>query len=91
MELFCVTKNSGPSWSKDPLTLVYLGTSLEEAIETVGTFSHYEVDVDQWKFDRLYPDMFTILPEKVAREFVKMYMADGWWISIVKMTFEEKA
>lgn len=90
MELFCVTKNTGPSWSSDPLHLIYLGTSLDDAIATIDAFARYEVNVDRFMFDRVYPDMFTILPEKVAREFVKMYMADGWWMSIVKMTFGEE-
>jgi hypothetical protein len=78
MDVYCTSKNSNPSWNgPDPWHVVYIGTSLEEAIEAVETFTRYEK-----AFDKRYVP--SALPHKIEIKPVKFYTADGWWFSIVK-------
>ena len=79
VKVFATTKNSGPSWSSDPLTLVYLGTSLDDAQEAVGDFRKYRREV----FPERSPEIYSAIPRAIEREWVDYYMADGWWYSIV--------
>ncbi len=85
MDLYCTTKNTGPSWGQDPLYMMYLGTSIEEARDAVEeSFRRCEVTRD--KFPTQYPNIWSAIPAKMDREFVAFYSADGWWYSIVKFS-----
>ena len=86
MEVYCTSKNSGPSYGSDPVSLKYIGSSLDEAIEAVGNFARYETTFPV----TVYPDMYSAIPSYLEREIVKFYLADGWWYSIVKITISEK-
>ncbi len=85
MDVYCTSKNSNPSWAgPDPWYVVYIGTSLEEAIEAVETFTRYEKPFD----DRYLP---SALPRRGnEQEPIKFYTADGWWFSIVKIQLTKK-
>jgi hypothetical protein len=91
MEVFATSKNKGPTWSGlDPTTLVYLGTSFDEAELAVGGFSKYERDGAEWPWvesEKIYAG----LPREIDWEMVKWYMADGWWYSIVMFELKEPA
>lgn len=87
MKLYFTSKNTGPSYNSDPLYLIYVGTDLDEAVNAVGSFVKYE-DPD-YLYNSLYPKTFSALPRHLDFEFVKFYMADGWWCSIVSMEIEE--
>ncbi len=83
MDVFCTSKNSGPSYVSDSTYMLYLGTSLEEAIAAVGTFVKYERPITER--DR----KLSVLTYLMPREPIKYYMADGWWCSIVKIQLFE--
>lgn len=87
MKLYCVTKNSGPSWTTDPLTMVYLGTSSQEAYEAVGNFDRYQRTPDDFPQEHL--DLYTALPRGTEFELIEYYMADGWWYTIVLFELTE--
>lgn len=85
MELFCTSKNTGPSWGQDPLYMMYLGSSLEDARNAVEeAFRRYEVTPD--KFPTRYPKIWSAIPANMDRDVVAFYSADGWWYSIVKIS-----
>lgn len=87
MDLYFVTKNTGPTWTgSDPLWLKYVGPSEDEAMEAVGDFRRYA---------RPFPENYTvsvhtIVPSTLNPEMIRWFMADGWWYSIVKVNFEEE-
>lgn len=88
MQIYCVSKNTGPTWSgPDPVHMVYLGTSIKEAEEAVGTFTQYQKEKDRWPVN--YLDIYTALPRGMEFEMIQYFMADGWWYSIVMFTLEE--
>lgn len=84
MLIYCTSKNAGPSWQSDPVTMIYLGTSFYDALHAVGDFKKYEKTHEE--FPKTHPDIYTALPRKteIAWHFVKYFMADGWWYSIVE-------
>ena len=81
MRVYCTSKNRGPSWSEDPITMLYLGTSEHEAKAAVGDFSKYEKAKEQ--FPRNFPNVYSAIPATMEREMIHYYMADGWWYSVV--------
>jgi hypothetical protein len=85
MEVYCTTKNSGPSTVHEDYYMIYLGTDLKEAIEVVGDFQRYE------RGEKFFPksQFFTALPYAIEFEMVRYYMADGWWYTVVKFELEE--
>ena len=87
MRVYCTSKNTGPSWQLDPVYMVYLGTSFDEAIAAVEGFVKYETEKD--RFPREFADAYTALPRGIAITFVRFYAADGWWYSIVEFELEE--
>jgi hypothetical protein len=87
MDVFCTSKNSNPSWAgPDPWHVVYIGTSLEEELEAVGTFVRYEKPFEP--FNRSYIPY--ALPHGIEKKVVRFYTADGWWFSIVKFQLIKK-
>lgn len=89
MDIYFTSKNTGPTWGSDPVHLVYVGESLSDAIDAVGDFARYEKS--EYIATTRYPEVFTALPREAVYKYVKYYMADGWWYSIVKMSFTEEA
>lgn len=87
MRIYCVSKNTGPSYQSDPVRIVYLGTSISEAEEAVGNMSKYQREPSQ--FPTNYPELYTGLPKNIEYEMIQYYAADGWWVSIVMFTLEE--
>jgi len=87
MRLYCTSKNTGPSYSSDPVYMVYLGPNRDDAIAAVKDFNRYE------KFAVIteYPEIYSALPREIPREMIKWYEADGWWYSIVSIDFEEES
>jgi hypothetical protein len=88
MELYVVSKNSGPTWTGlDIIKLIYLGTSFEEAIDSVGDMRRYEKEpyTPNKIGDRDY--FYSALPQKVERKIVRWYAADGWWVVIEVVQF----
>lgn len=86
MRVYCTSRNTGPSWSSDPVHMVYLGTSVKEAEEAVGDFSKYQKEE--------FPNTQTMksycaLPRHIEFEMIQFYMADGWWYSIVMFELNE--
>ena len=86
MRVYCTSKNTGPSWQLDPVYMVYLGTSLDSAVMAVGDFVRYEKGQEELP---KYLKPYTALPENISFVFIKYYMADGWWYSIVEFELEE--
>jgi hypothetical protein len=84
MDVFVTSKNTGPSWNSDPLHVVYIGTSLDAAIEKVGDFVRYERDIEPVIQSSMY-GLPTAIPQDTEPRLVKYYGADGWWYSIVKI------
>ncbi len=84
MDVYCTSKNSSPSWSgPDPYYIVYIGTSLQDAIDAVGIFTCYEKSVKKEHIP-------SALPYGMEKEIVKFYTADGLWFSIVKIQLTNK-
>lgn len=87
MKIYCTSKNSGPSWGGDPVYMVYIGTSLDEAREAVREdFRRYEVTPD--KFPTRHRHIYSAIPADMERDFVVFYDADGWWYSIVSIDID---
>jgi hypothetical protein len=87
MLIYATTKNSGPSWHSDPIRLVYLGTSLDDARNAVGEFQQYECPASYWYVK--YPETYSAIPASIERELVTFCMADGWWYTVVKFNLGE--
>lgn len=83
MELYCVSTNSTQPWGFER-HMAYLGTSLEEALKTVGKFVEYEAKFPLTQ----YPSVYSVLPLSIPREYLKYYEADGRWMSIARFTIE---
>lgn len=86
MRVYCTSKNRGPSWAEDPITMLYLGTSMHEAEQAVGDFKKYKKSKD--KFPINYPNSYSAIPATMEREMIQYFMADGWWFSIVMFDLE---
>lgn len=86
MKIYVTSKNSGPSWEHEQKSIVYIGSSLEIAVENVEDFRRYEVGRD--KFPTRYPYLYSAIPQYMNRRMVKFYTADGWWYSIVSIDIE---
>lgn len=82
MDLYFTTANSSPA--NNYSFLKYVGTSLENAIQSVSIFKIYEKTPPLRN-----PNMYSAIPEYMEREFVKFYEADGFWCSIVKVSFTD--
>lgn len=82
--IYATSKNTGPTWTgSDPVTLVYLGTSVEEAEVAVGNFTRYAKTEDKFPVNFLH--IYSAIPRNyVEWELIQYYMADGWWYSIVR-------
>lgn len=88
MKLYVTTKNSGPSWSYDPLTIVYLGLSVDDAIQAVPEdFRQYRRD--DYLDGSLHKELFSAIPRSTSRSLVAFYIADGWWYSVVEVDFPQ--
>lgn len=85
MEVFITSKNTGPSYGHDPITMKYIGTSLDEAIAAVENFVRYETPLEDLTTEKTHPEIYCVLPHHVEREYVKYYNADGWWYTIAKI------
>ena len=84
MDVYCTSKNSNPSlFGLDPTVVVYIGTSLEEAIASVGTVIRYEKPIDKSYIP-------SALPRRVEPKPVRFYTDNGWWYSIVKIQLFEQ-
>ncbi len=82
MKVFCTSMNSGP------LTIVYLGTSIEEATKAVGVFAKYKIN--ETEFPTKCVQNYSAIPKlKVDWKLLQYYMADGWWYSIVSFDLYE--
>lgn len=88
MIVYCVTKNTGPSWQSDPLHLVYLGTSIEDAEKSVGDFTKYQQP--ESKFPVNFLEVYSVIPKILNWELIQYYAADGWWYSIVMFELKEE-
>lgn len=82
MDLYFTTTNYSPS--NNYTFLKYVGTSLENAIQCVSTFQKYEKTPPT-----VNPNAYSSIPENIERDFVKLYEADGFWCSIVKVSFND--
>lgn len=89
MKVYATTKNTGPSWSSDPIHLVYLGTSLDQAVNAVEDFSKYELPEHRWPREE-YNSSSSVIPKQLNWNMVRYYMVDGWWYSIVMFELEEQ-
>jgi hypothetical protein len=88
MIVYCTSKNSGPSWQSDPVTMVYLGTSIVEALKAVGRFARYQKSEDNFPAkEHIY--LYSSLPRDIEFKLVNYYMADGWWYSVVSFELNE--
>lgn len=84
MKIYVTSKNYDPPWEHECKSVVYIGLSLEEAIEAVGSFQGYEREP---KFNSDY--IPTAAPRTLPLTLNKYYTADGWWYSIVEFEEEE--
>jgi len=83
MHIYVTSRNTGPSFSSDPIYMLYLGPSYHDAIAAVGSnFLKYEKPMVSE-----YPKLFSALPKATERELVRYYEADGWWYSVEKVEF----
>lgn len=83
MELYCAVKNTGPTWTgPDPTYMLYLGTSLEEAILAVGDFVKYEKPIHPNQLEHKH--VYSALPKDIDFTIERYYMADGWWRTVLK-------
>ena len=85
MKIYATSKNTGPSWSNDPVHLLYLGTSIKEAEKAVGEFAKYEIDETDFPTRFIY----SALPRSVIHQIARFYTADGYWFSIAEFELEE--
>lgn len=86
MELYCVSKNAGPTWTTEKY-MMYIGISLDEALKTVGAFVEFEKPFPLTQ----YPSVYSVLPLSIEKEYVKFYEDEGWWASIAKFTITSDA
>ncbi len=84
MRVYCTSRNEGSEHIT--VHMVYLGTSLEKAVKSIGYFSRYQQD----DFPTRFIDSYSAIPRDTDREFVRYYTADGWWYSIVMFELEEQ-
>lgn len=84
MYAYCTSKNNGPESSSAPPTVLYLGTSLDDAEKSVTKeFRRYKKTSEN--FPTRFPEAHSALPKASTDwEMVEYYAADGWWISIVR-------
>lgn len=90
MKLFVVSKNSGPSWSNETLSLLAISTSMEDAKEYVPDhFRKYlrkDFKPHTWEKGGVkHTYIPSIVPENMNPQMEEYYMADGWWYSIVSV------
>lgn len=85
MDIYVTSRNEGPSYNREIEHLLYLGTSLDEAIEEVEDFARYERPYDRGEEFR---NLYSALPMDMEREMIKFYFADGFWYSVEKITLE---
>lgn len=85
MDIYFTSKNTGPTFGTDPLSLVYVGTDLDAAVAAVGKFSQYEKPLTELNFK--YPEIRAALPKDLPRLYMRYYMADGWWYTVAKVSF----
>ncbi len=83
MDVYCTSRSTSSSEISEKSRLVYIGTSLNKAIEAVNPFTHYE---------KLFPGGYlpSALPKGIKKEVIKYYPTNGWWFSIVKIQLIEK-
>lgn len=87
MKVYCTSKNSGPSYQSDPVHMVYLGTSLEDAEKEIKKFFKYEKPFAYR--EGTGKELYSVLPSTINWEMVKWCTADGWWWSIVVFELKE--
>lgn len=78
MEIFITAKNTDASFDPDPILVVYLGTSFDDACEAVGGFYRYETSD--------YPDygyIPSVLPSTFDQDLIRYYKNEDHWYSIV--------
>ena len=86
--VYCTSRNTGPSYNSDPIHMLYLGTSIEEAEKAVGDFSKYQRPESRWPSPGSR-SIYTALPNVMKKELIQYYMADGWWYSIFMFNLKE--
>lgn len=86
MIIYATSKNTGPSYTSDPIRLVYLGTSVKEAEEAVGNFDRYAKEAKDFPSTKGW---YSALPQGLDREMIQYFAADGWWYSIEMIEFKE--
>jgi len=78
VEIFITAKNTDPSNDPDPILIVYLGCSFDDAVEAVGGFYQYEtVDYPSYGY------IPSVLPSTYEQDLIRYYKNDGLWYSIV--------
>lgn len=87
MLIYATSRNTGPSYQADPIRLLYLGTSVEEAEKAVGEFVRYQRPKDD--FPKSFKHIYSALPDSIDWEMIQWFMADGWWYSIVMFELED--
>ncbi len=87
MRVYCTSKNSGPGYPSHGVYMLYLGTSLKKAQEAVGGFSKYRKP--EYELLKKGFKLYSALPGNMEWQMVRLYMADGWWYSIVAFELEE--
>lgn len=89
--LYVTSRNSSTSWSApDCLRVMYLGSSLDDAVEAVGDFQKYQNDDYINRFKDANPQAslegYSALPRAMdGRSSVHFYIADGYWFHIEKI------
>ena len=77
MMVYCVSKNG----DHDHIRQVYLGTSIIEAVDSIGEFEKYRRP--KTKYPKR-PQLYSSIPTDIERKMVAFFMNDGRWYSIVK-------
>lgn len=87
MKIYVTSKNSGPSWSHETKSVLYIGIDSLEALKAVGDFARHHKTKAEWP-TRL-PYLYSAIPEAMPRKMLEFFESDGWWYSIVQIDIQE--
>ena len=84
MQFYLTTKGS---WTSDNCTILYLGTTLDEAREIIPHVFRGN-KIEKRHYPTKFPYLFAAIPERLHRKMEEFYDGNGWWVSIVSIEVE---
>lgn len=89
MIIYAVSKND---WAphNDRVYLVYLGTSVQKAEDSVGNFLRYAKIEEKGQFPPVKSrNLYSALPKEMQRDMIQFFANGGQWFSIEMFELKE--